>query len=401
MLEKLRKFYNASEILNSRFVERDQEIHGLMLSVLAKTHILLLGPPGTAKSQLIMMWSTLIRGAKYFQWLLTKYTTPEEIFGPYSLAALERDEYIRKTAHKAPEAHFIFFDEIWKANSGVLNANLTLINERLFYNGVTPVKVPLLTLVGASNELPEEEDNLDAMLDRFLLKYHVKSIVEEQNFMKMLLTDTTPVEAILSLTDILELQKATAAVEVPKEMLELYATLRRDFTTNGLMSSDRTYRNTVEILKAEALMRYASSFFNKDPESGKMRSEKEFDLEDVHVEEDDFEILRHALWSDPKNESAVYTTILAEINPDKNKVVELFDTARELYEDCMAIKDESKRINTGVEVGLKLKEAKKKIHEFFKSMRDKKKDVSDIRIMEEKIDVWLVSIYHDACGVTF
>ncbi|KKK70687.1 hypothetical protein LCGC14_2921480, partial [marine sediment metagenome] len=109
----------------------------------------------------------------------------------------------------------------------------------------------------------------------------------------------------------------------------------------------------------------------------------------------------HALWSDPKNESTVYTTILAEINPDKNKVVELFDISRELFEDCMAIKDESKRVNTGVEVGLKLKEAKKKIHEFYKSMKQKNKDVADIRIMEEKIDVWLISIYHDACGVTF
>ncbi len=269
MLEELRKFQQASEILNNHFVERDQEIHGLGLSVLAKTHMLLLGPPGTAKSQLVIMWSKLIKEANYFQWLLTKYTTPEEIFGPYSLAALERDEYVRKTSHKASEAHFIFYDEVWKANSGVLNANLTLVNERIFYNGATPVKVPLLTLVGASNELPEEDDNLDAMLDRFLLKYHVKPIIEEKNFMKMLLTEVSDIEPIISLGEIQRLQIFTSQVNMPREMLELYTTLRRDFATNGLISSDRTYRNTIDILKAEALIRYTKEFLAGDKETGK------------------------------------------------------------------------------------------------------------------------------------
>lgn len=379
MIKELEKMTKASDFLNKTFVERHAEIKGIMLSVLAKTHILLLGPPGTAKSQLIITWSKLIRGAKYFQWLLTKYTTPEEIFGPYSLAALERDEYVRKTEHKASEAHFIFFDEIWKANSGVLNANLTLINERLFYNGQSPVKVPLLTLVGASNELPEEDDNLDAMLDRFILKYHVKPIVEEQNFMQMLIGDIPDeLEPILSLEDIEILQKATKQVKMPNEMLELYAGLRRDFAANGLISSDRTYRNTIDLLRAEAL------FNGRDS-----------------VEEDDFEILRHALWADPKNESAIYTTILAEINPDKNKVVELYEDSKTLFEDLMAEKDETKRIKEGVEVALKLKEAKKKIHEFYKSMQKKNKDVKDIERMEEHVDKYLASVYNNACGIKF
>lgn len=379
MIKELEKLRKASDFLNKLFVERDAEVKGLMLSVLAKTHILLLGPPGTAKSQLIIAWSKLIEGAEYFQWLLTKYTTPEEIFGPYSLAALEKDEYVRKTEHKASEAHFIFYDEIWKANSGVLNANLTLINERLFYNGQVPVKVPLLTLVGASNELPEEDDNLDAMLDRFILKYHVKPIIEEQNFMQMLIGDIPEkFEPILSLKDIEKLQAETKKVKVPKEMLELYATLRRAFAANGLISSDRTYRNTIDILKAEALLH------GRD-----------------EVEEDDFEILKHALWSDPKNQSSIYTTILAEINPDKNKVVELFEDAKTMYEDLMAEKDSTKKIKEGVEVALKLKEAKIKIHEFYKSMQKKNKDVTEIKSMEEKVDKFLSTVYNSACGIQF
>lgn len=378
MTIELEKLHEANEFLNGLFVERDSEIKGILLSVLAKTHILLLGPPGTAKSQLVITWSNLITGARYFQWLLTKYTTPEEIFGPFSLAALEKDLYLRKTEHKAPEAHFIFFDEIWKANSGVLNANLTLINERLFYNGTEAKKVPLLTLVGASNELPEEDDNLDAMLDRFTLKYHVKPIVEEQNFMTMLKSEMGEVKPILTLEDITRLQLQTKQIEFPTEMLELYTTLRRDFATNGHLSSDRTYKNTMDILRAEALFRGS----------------------DV-VEEDDFEILRHALWTDPKNESSIYTTILAEINPDKNKVVELFEAAHEVYEDLMAEKDETKKINKGVEVALKLKEAKKKIHEFYKSMEKKHKDVTDIKKMEQSVDKYLATVFTEACGMGF
>jgi MoxR-like ATPase len=311
--------------------------------------------------------------------LLTKYTTPEELFGPYSLAALERDEYIRKTEHNASEAHFIFLDEIWKANSGVLNANLTLITERLFYNGAVPVKVPLLTLVGASNELPEEDDNLDAMLDRFILKYHVKPIVEEQNFMQMLIGEIPEtIEPMLTLNDITVLQVATKAVKMPKEMLELYASLRRDFSANGLVSSDRTYRNTIDILKAEAL------FKGRD-----------------EVIEDDFEVLRHALWADPKNESSIYNTILAEINPDKNKVVELYEDCKTLYEDLMAEKDQAKRLKEGVEVAMKLKEAKIKIHEFFKEMKKKNKDIADIVKMEESVAKYLTTVYNEACGIKF
>lgn len=392
--------HRTSSFLNKTFVERNEEVKGIMLSVLAKTHVLLLGPPGTAKSQLIIVWSKLIHGAKYFQWLLTKYTTPEEIFGPYSLAALERDEYLRKTEGKASEAHFIFFDEIWKANSGVLNANLTLINERLFYNGQTPVKVPLLTLVGASNELPEEDDNLDAMLDRFILKYHVKPIVEEQNFMQMLIGDIAEnIEPMLTLEEIEVLQAACRAVEIPKEMLELYATLRRDFSTEGLLSSDRTYRNTIDILRAEALFRYSREFI-KEKSEGKAK-DKDFNPENIKVQEDDFEILRHALWADPKNESKIYTTILAEINPDKNKVVELYEDCKTLYDDLMAIKDESKRIKEGVEVVIKLKEARIKIHEFHKSMVQKRKDVTDIEQMEKKVEGFLQNVYGSACGMTF
>ena len=126
-----------------------------------------------------------IEGANYFQWLLTKFSTPEEIFGAVSLKGLEQDDYRRVTTHKLPEAHIAFLDEIFKANSSILNALLTIINERLFHNGRERIAVPLITLFGASNELPDEEE-LTALYDRFMLRFMADYISEEFRFLKML-----------------------------------------------------------------------------------------------------------------------------------------------------------------------------------------------------------------------
>src|SRR5437870_5855294 len=156
--------------LQQVFLERTELIDGALVALVAAQHVLVIGPPGTAKSMLADEICRRIEGANYFQWLLTRFTTPEEIFGAVSLKALEQDDYRRVTAHKLPESHIAFLDEIFKANSSILNAILTLINERLFHNGKEVVPVRLLTLFGASNELPEEEE-LTALYDRFLVRF--------------------------------------------------------------------------------------------------------------------------------------------------------------------------------------------------------------------------------------
>src|SRR5262247_1833164 len=182
--EKLKKI---REELRQTFLERADLIDGALAALLSSHHVLLIGPPGTAKSMLADELCARIEGANYFQWLLTRFSTPEEIFGAVSLKALEQDDYRRVTAHKLPEAHIAFLDEIFKANSSILNAILTLINERIFHNGKEIVSVPLLTLFGASNELPED-DELTALYDRFLLRFVVNYIVEDFRFLRMLQT---------------------------------------------------------------------------------------------------------------------------------------------------------------------------------------------------------------------
>src|SRR5947207_7076039 len=164
--DKLRKI---REELQQLFLERAELIDGALAALLAAQHILIIGPPGTAKSMLADELCRRITGATYFQWLLTKFTTPEELFGAVSLRALEADDYRRVTTHKLPEAHIAFLDEVFKANSSILNSILTIMNERRFHNGREVADTPLITLFGASNELPEE-DELQALYDRFLLR---------------------------------------------------------------------------------------------------------------------------------------------------------------------------------------------------------------------------------------
>jgi MoxR-like ATPase len=160
------KFQKVEEELNSYFVEREEILHGLALAILSESNILLLGPPGIAKSLAVRAWRSHIEGAKYFEWLLTKFSTPEEVFGPLSLRALEEDRYSRITANKLPEAHFAFLDEIFKCNSGLLNSLLPVLNERIFHNDGKAHKLPLLCVISASNEIPDSEDGLDALIKK-------------------------------------------------------------------------------------------------------------------------------------------------------------------------------------------------------------------------------------------
>jgi MoxR-like ATPase len=198
------KLLQIEQELKKTYFERGEEIRGSVLALLAKQHVLLLGPPGSAKSLMVEDLCGRI-GGNYFDWLLTRFTTPEEIFGPISLKALEQDKYTRITAEKLPEAHIAFLDEVWKASSSILNTLLRIVNERKFDNNGSPQKVPLLTLFGASNELPESGE-LSALYDRFLLRYITQYIADPQNFVNMLALPQAPPEARITLDELFQMQ---------------------------------------------------------------------------------------------------------------------------------------------------------------------------------------------------
>lgn len=156
--------------LEQKFLAKEEIIRLMLIAAIAGEHMVLIGPPGTAKSAVIRSFAKLI-DASYFEYLLTRFSEPNELFGPVDIQGFRQGTYRRVTTGMLPEAEIVFLDEAFKANSAILNSLLTLLNERRFNNGAAVVKVPLISLFAASNEVPSS-DNLDAIFDRFLLRVH-------------------------------------------------------------------------------------------------------------------------------------------------------------------------------------------------------------------------------------
>ncbi len=303
------KLARIRDELNQIFLERSELIDGALCALLSSHHVLIVGPPGTAKSMLAEELCQRIEGANYFQWLLTKFTTPEEIFGAVSLKALEQDDYRRVTVDKLPEAHIAFLDEIFKANSSILNALLSIINERVFHNGRTRITVPLITMFGTSNELPDE-DELTALYDRFLLRFVVDYIVEDFRFLKMLGARRDPAlerRTWLGIGELEKLREATLAIGVPGAVMRTVAEIRRELASRQIIGSDRRLRAALDVSRAHALL------FGRD-----------------QVTEDDLLFLEHVLWKDPEERPKVREALHHLIKGYEEEARELLIPSQEL-----------------------------------------------------------------------
>jgi len=156
--------------LENKFLAKEEIIRLMLIASIAGEHMVLIGPPGTAKSALIRQFAKLI-DSTYFEYLLTRFSEPNELFGPVDIQSFRQGQYRRVTKGMLPEAEVVFLDEAFKANSAILNSLLTLLNERKFNNGAEVINVPLISLFAASNEVPADE-GLNAIFDRFLLRVH-------------------------------------------------------------------------------------------------------------------------------------------------------------------------------------------------------------------------------------
>ena len=351
------------EELRQLFIERDEIVDGALLALIAGHHLLLIGPPGTAKSMLAKELCRRIDGT-YFEWLLTKFTTPEEIFGPVSLPALEQGRFERVTAHKLPESQIAFLDEVFKANSAILNSLLTILNERRFYQGTEVLEVPLRTLVAASNELPEEEE-LAALYDRFLLRFTVGYIERDDHFKTLLTLDDSIAEdvTILDQDALEELRSSTESITIDKGILAELTEIRSRLTTAGVLASDRRYRQSLTVLRAAALI------------EGRER-----------VTHRDLIWLEHMLWSDPEEQRKVLG-VLSEMTTG------LIEEARKLRRQAEEIEayarrdwpDESSRERALLEAHAKLEDIHRRLEGMRQQLERRGRDVSALAEDTQKI----------------
>src|SRR4029078_1082249 len=229
VLRIAQKVRAVGRALDERYLDKSELIRMLLVTLVAGEHMLIVGPPGTAKSAMVRHLARLV-DARYFEYLLTRFSEPNEIFGPIDIKAFREGSYVRRVEAMLPDADIVFLDEIFKSNSAILNSLLTILNERRFSNGANLMKVPLWSLCGASNEVPND-DNLAAIFDRFLLRcvsdnldsYHFAGLIERGLKHEAPQLGGADIKPLVSAADLHKLNRALAGrLTFSEELLSRY-----------------------------------------------------------------------------------------------------------------------------------------------------------------------------------
>lgn len=252
---------NLNTVLNhvkQCFVGKDEIIDMLGIALVARENAFLLGPPGTAKSIIVRTLAQSLENAKNFEYLLTRFTEPNEIFGPFDIRKLKEGDLVTNTEGMMPEASLVFLDEIFNANSAILNSLLMALNERIFKRGKETKKLPALMFVGASNNLPEDE-TLNALLDRFLVRikcdYVAPNLLEEVLIAgwKLDMLDNTQNIPQISPTEIEQLQQRAKQVDL-SPIRKNYLSLIHQLRNTGIKISDRRAVKIQYLIAASATL---------------------------------------------------------------------------------------------------------------------------------------------------
>lgn len=255
------KLEQIIKIFSENIIEKESAIKLCLLGLLSGENVFLLGKPGIAKSMIARQICNLISDGKYFEYLMNSFSTPEELFGPISLKKLDYDIYERKIEGYLPDSDVVFLDEIWKASPAIQNTLLNIINEKIFINGSEKINVPLKILISASNELPLQNEGLEALYDRFIIRVIVNNISDDINFINMLLTQkkeniTFDKNLMFSIEELDKIKKEIDNVYVSKQYLEFILSLKKELSiqleNENFYVSDRRWKKIIWILKTLA-----------------------------------------------------------------------------------------------------------------------------------------------------
>ena len=326
----IERFKLLLQEMNRGIYEKETEISLSLLAALAGESIILLGPPGVAKSMVARQLKTAFRDAQSFEYLMSRFSTPDEIFGPVSIQKLKTsDTYERAVEGYLPTADVVFLDEIWKAGPAIQNTLLTVINEKIFRNGNREMHLPLKLLVAASNELPAKGEGLEALWDRFVIRIESRPIKLEKNFRAMLLeshADFSGSTGVLGHADFAdnadfsdlkitaeeyaEWAEKICKIGVKEEVLDAISAIRKSLRAvnvdeaaerRNIYVSDRRWKNIVRLLRTSAFMQ---------------------DREEVDI--CDLLPIYHCLWQEPEERDAIRSIVIrALFSPFAEKLVEM------------------------------------------------------------------------------
>lgn len=315
MLERFKQLLGE---MNRGIYEKETEISLSLLAALAGESIILLGPPGVAKSMVARQLKTAFRDAQSFEYLMSRFATPDEIFGPVSIQKLKTsDTYERAVEGYLPTADVVFLDEIWKAGPAIQNTLLTVINEKIFRNGNREMHLPLKLLVAASNELPAKGEGLEALWDRFVIRIESRPIKLEKNFRAMLLESHADFADNADFSDLkitaeeyAEWAEKICKIGVKGEVLDAISAIRKSLRAvnvdeaaerRNIYVSDRRWKNTIRLLRTSAFMQ---------------------DREEVDI--CDLLPIYHCLWQEPEERDAIRNIVIrALFSPFADKLVEM------------------------------------------------------------------------------
>lgn len=251
------KLNSVLTFLKETFIGKDEIIDLLGIALLARENAFLLGPPGTAKSAIVRELSACIKDGNNFEYLLTRFTEPNEIFGPFDIRKLKDGELVTNTAGMMPEASLVFLDEIFNANSALLNSLLMALNEKLFRRGKESIKLPTLMFVGASNLLPEDE-TLNALLDRFLIRLRCDNVSIDRVEEVLLAgwkfeNDERKERPLVTPEDVVELQQNCRKVDL-SPVRKPYVDLIHNLRATGIKVSDRRAVKMQNLIASSAII---------------------------------------------------------------------------------------------------------------------------------------------------